>query len=94
MAYFVYIVTDRPYGTLYIGVTNDLGRRVSEHRAGGTDGFTKAYGLTMLVYYERFDRIADAILREKRLKHWNRAWKIALIEKINPNWEDLNPAFL
>ncbi|SDB48333.1 GIY-YIG nuclease family protein [Bauldia litoralis] len=94
MAYHVYILTNRPFGTLYVGVTNDLVRRLSEHRARIVDGFTKTYGLDRLVYYERFDRIADAIHREKRLKHWNRAWKVELIESINPNWEDLNPSFL
>ena len=93
VAFHVYIMTNRMYGTLYIGVTNDLGRRVWEHRQGLVDGFTKKYGLKLLVYYERFERIVDAIHREKRLKHSNRAWKIALIETQNPNWEDLNPMF-
>ena len=89
--FYVYIMTNRIYGTLYIGVTNDLARRVWEHREGVVDGFTKKYGLKLLVYYESFDRIVDAIHREKRLKHWKRAWKIALIEGQNPNWDDLTP---
>ena len=93
MAFYVYIMANRTYGTLYVGVTNDLCRRVFEHREGLVDGFTKKYGLKLLVHYESFDRITDAIHREKRLKHWNRAWKIALIEEQNPNWEDLNPMF-
>lgn len=88
--FFVYIMTNRIHGTLYIGVTNDLGRRVWEHREGLLEGFTKKYGLKTLVHYEIFDRIVDAIHREKRLKHWKRAWKIALIEKENSNWDDLS----
>jgi putative endonuclease len=89
--FYVYIMTNRIYGTLYVGVTNDLARRVWEHREGVVDGFTKKHGLKLLVYYESFDRIVDAIHREKRLKHWQRAWKIALIEGRNPNWDDLTP---
>jgi putative endonuclease len=87
--YYVYIMANRRCGTLYIGVTNDIARRAWEHRAGLVDGFTKKYDLKMLVYYESFDRIADAIHREKRLKQWNRAWKIELIEQQNPNWDDI-----
>jgi putative endonuclease len=89
--FYVYTMTNRIYGTLYIGVTNDIARRVWEHKEGVVAGFTKRYGLKMLVYFEEFDSISDAIRREKRLKQWNRAWKIALIEKQNPNWEDLYP---
>ncbi len=92
--FFVYIMTNRIYGTLYIGVTNDLGRRVWEHREGLLEGFTKKYGLKTLVYYEIFDSVVDAIHREKRLKHWKRAWKIALIENENPNWDDLSPTLV
>ena len=88
--FYVYIMTNRIYGTLYIGVTNDIARRVWEHKEGVVAGFTKRYGLKMLVYFEEFDSISDAIRREKRLKQWNRAWKIALIEKQNPNWKDLH----
>jgi len=70
-------------------VTNDLVRRVGEHRLKLVDGFTKKYGVARLVYYEQFDDIENAIAREKRLKKWNRAWKIRLIEALNPNWDDL-----
>ncbi len=89
MTYYVYIVTNRPRGTLYIGVTNDIARRAWEHREGLVDGFTKRYGLNLLVHVEEYQDVGEAIHREKRLKHWNRAWKIALIEESNPNWEDL-----
>ncbi len=91
MAFYVYIMTNRPYGTLYVGVTNDIARRGWEHQEGSVDGFTKTYGLKRLVHYEEFQSIADAIHREKRLKHWNRAWKVALIEERNPDWEDFYP---
>jgi len=87
--YFVYILASKRNGTLYIGVTNDLGRRVWEHREGTAVSFTKKYSVTMLVYYEPFEDVNVAIRRETRLKKWNRAWKIALIEKDNPRWEDL-----
>lgn len=87
--YYVYIMTNKPNGTLYVGVTNDLVRRCYEHRNGMIDGFTKKYSCKMLIYYEAFDQIEDAILREKRLKKWNRQWKIELIEKSNPGWVDL-----
>lgn len=87
--YYVYILTNKPNGTLYIGVTNDLARRMYEHRNKLINGFTKKYNLKKLIYFEVFDRIEDAILREKRLKKWNRQWKIELIEKTNPNWIDL-----
>jgi putative endonuclease len=87
--YYVYIMTNKFNGTLYIGVTNDLIRRAYEHRNSLIDGFTKKYNLKVLVYFEVFDRIEDAILREKRLKKWNRQWKFELIEKSNPNWKDL-----
>jgi len=89
MPYFVYIITNRPQGTLYIGVTNDIARRYGERRDGLIAGFSKRYGLTRLVHVEEFPRIAEALQRENRLKHWNRAWKVDLIEKSNPGWEDL-----
>jgi len=89
MAFYVYIMTNRPHGTLYVGVTNDIARRSFEHREGQQDGFTKRYGLGRLVHVEEFASISDAIHREKRLKQWNRAWKIALVEESNPDWEDL-----
>ena len=86
--YDVYILATRIGGTLYIGVTNDLVRRVGEHR----QGFTKKYDVARLVYFEQFDDPENAIKREKRLKKWNRAWKIRLIEEHNPNWNDLYAA--
>jgi putative endonuclease len=92
--FFVYIMTNRPYGTLYIGVTNDIARRAWEHREGLVEGFTKRYGLKLLVHVEEFQSISNAIHREKRLKHWNRAWKVALIEERNPGWEDLYPTLM
>jgi putative endonuclease len=94
MRFHVYIMSNRPHGTLYVGVTRDPRRRVWEHKQGSLDGFTKTYGLKLLVYYEGHQRVAHAIHREKRLKHWNRAWKIDLIERANPGWEDLNTMFL
>ncbi len=86
---WVYIMTNRPNGTLYVGVTSDLARRAWEHREGVADGFTKRYGLKRLVYAERYENIRTAIQREKNLKHWPRAWKVKLILGDNPNWDDL-----
>ncbi|WP_114394478.1 GIY-YIG nuclease family protein [Oleisolibacter albus] len=88
-SYFVYILASQRNGTLYIGVTNDLARRVYEHKCARTDGFTRIYGVNLLVYYEIFDTAFHAIGREKQLKKWNRAWKIRLIEERNPQWLDL-----
>ena len=90
--YWVYIVASGLGGTLYIGVTNDLIRRVYEHKNKIAEGFTGKYGVDRLVYFETFDDIETAIRREKRLKKWNRAWKIRLIEETNPNWADLYPS--
>jgi len=87
--YFVYILASKRNGTLYIGVTNNLNKRVWQHKSGLVDGFTKKYSVGMLVYYERFGNIDSAIVREKRLKKWNRKWKLELIEKFNPEWKDL-----
>lgn len=87
--YFVYIMTNKPQGVLYIGVTNNLIRRVYEHRSSIIEGFTQKYKLTHLVYFETHQFITLAIQREKNIKHWTREWKIQLIEKLNPNWEDL-----
>ena len=87
--YYVYILASKRNGTLYIGVTNDLQRRVYEHKNGLVDGFTKKYNVKILVYYESTVDVASAIYREKCIKKWNRDWKIKLIEKGNPNWEDL-----
>jgi len=89
--YYVYILASKIGGTLYIGVTNDLIRRVYEHREKLATGFTKKYGVACLVYFEQHSDIDAAIQREKRLKKWNRAWKIQLIEESNPNWMDLYP---
>jgi putative endonuclease len=87
--FYVYILASRIGGTLYIGVTNDLVRRVGEHKLKIAESFTKRYEVIRLVYFEVFDQIEQAIHREKRLKKWSRAWKISLIEKENPNWIDL-----
>ncbi len=89
MSYWIYILTNRDRGALYVGMTNDLVRRISEHRLAMTEGFTRRYGVKRLVYFEQFDDPANAIRREKALKHWSRAWKITLIEQANPNWHDL-----
>ena len=88
-AYYVYIMASGRNGTTYIGVTNDLARRVYEHRNGGTEGFTKRYGVKGLVHYEAYESIAAAIQRETSLKRWPRKWKLELIEKENPRWRDL-----
>ena len=86
---YVYIVTNRPQGTLYIGVTSNLPHRIYQHRNKLADGFTKAYNLQQLVYFETSESIASAIVREKQLKNWRRQWKIELIETLNPEWRDL-----
>jgi putative endonuclease len=86
---WVYIMTSRPNGTLYVGATSDLARRVWEHREGVADGFTRRYGLRRLVYVEHHDDIRTAIQRERNLKHWPRAWKARLILDANPAWDDL-----
>ncbi|TYC66112.1 GIY-YIG nuclease family protein [Stappia sp. BW2] len=90
----VYILTSNRNGMLYIGVTTNLSRRLYEHRNGLIEGFSKTYGVTRLVHAETFDRIEDAILREKQLKKWRRSWKIDLIEKSNPEWQDLTETVL
>ncbi|MEA2978875.1 MAG: putative endonuclease [Alphaproteobacteria bacterium] len=90
-SYFVYILASKIGGTLYVGVTNDLVRRIYEHRNGLADGFTKKYAIHRLVYFEQHSDIEAAIQKEKQLKNWNRAWKIRLIEETNPNWSDLYP---
>jgi putative endonuclease len=90
MSYYVYILASEKNGTLYIGMTNTLKRRVEEHKSEKIEGFTKRYGVKGLVYFERFDFVQSAILREKRLKWWKRKWKLALIEKFNPKWRDLS----
>jgi len=92
--YFVYILASRKNGTLYVGVTNNLVRRVYEHRSGSIDGFTKQYDVHQLVWFESTSSIETAIRREKQLKNWRREWKIALIEKDNPHWQDLYDSLL
>ena len=86
---WVYIMTNRRDGTLYVGVTSDLARRVHEHREGAVEGFTKKHGLKRLVFAERHADIHSAIQREKNMKHWSRAWKVRLIHEANPGWDDL-----
>ncbi len=90
----VYILASQRNGTLYIGVTSDLVQRVWQHKNDVVEGFTKKYGVHMLVYYELHDDMEDAIIREKRLKKWNRAWKLRLIEEMNPDWDDLYESIL
>jgi putative endonuclease len=87
--YFVYILASKRNGTLYVGLTNDLVRRVYEHKHKVHSGFTKSYNVLMLVYYEAFEGIDVAIIREKQLKKWNRQWKLRLIEEHYSKWEDL-----
>ncbi len=87
--FFVYILTNCKRGVLYVGVTNDLVRRLSEHKGKVVPGFTSRYGLTMLVYYEEYSSNLEARDRERVLKRWRRAWKFDLIEKLNPEWRDL-----
>ncbi len=87
--YFVYILASGRNGTLYIGVTNHLARRMAEHKGKYVPGFTRKYRVDQLVYFEAFDSIVEARAREHSLKRRRRAWKIALIEKLNPNWRDL-----
>jgi putative endonuclease len=89
MSYFVYMLASRKHGTLYIGVTNDLTRRIGEHRDGIGSTFTKRYKVHRLVWFEDFLDINDAIAREKAMKEWRRDWKITLIERGNPDWADL-----
>ncbi|MDO8682026.1 MAG: GIY-YIG nuclease family protein [Armatimonadota bacterium] len=87
--YYVYILASRRNGTLYVGITNDLQRRMYEHKNGLIEGFTKKYGVHMLVYYDETSDVNAAIAREKHIKGWNRAWKLQIIEAMNPEWKDL-----
>ncbi|MCA1427971.1 MULTISPECIES: GIY-YIG nuclease family protein [unclassified Bradyrhizobium] len=91
MAYYVYILASKKHGTLYIGVTNDLVRRVYQHRTKTVPGFTSKYGVDKLVLFEIYDDAVSANAREKELKKWRRDWKTRLIEEQNPNWDDLYP---
>ena len=86
---YVYIMASRRNGTLYIGVTSDLAKRVWEHREGRIDGFTKRYGCKVLVWFSVFGSLESAIRREKQMKEWQRAWKLRVIEEMNPDWNDL-----
>ncbi|RFB05279.1 GIY-YIG nuclease family protein [Parvularcula marina] len=90
--YSVYLLASGKHGTLYIGVTSDLAKRVWEHRTKRIKGFTAKYGVTRLVWHEAFEDVDEAIAREKRLKKWRRAWKIRLIEEHNRDWNDLYPS--
>lgn len=88
------MMSNKQDGVLYIGVTSDITKRVYEHKHGSVDGFTKQYNLKTLVYYEMYDEIEEAIKREKQLKNWHREWKVELVNKQNPNWEDLYESIL
>ena len=88
-AYWLYILASKPRGTLYVGITNNLVRRVYEHQEGAASGFTKQSDVKTLVYYERHDTAYAAIQREKNINHWPRKWKVDLIEGMNPAWRDL-----
>ena len=94
MSYWVYLLASRKGGTLYAGVTNNLVRRVFEHKNDVIEGFTRQYGVHTLVWFESTESIEAAIQREKQLKNWKREWKVALIEKENPNWHDLYEGLL
>jgi putative endonuclease len=87
--FFIYIICNHPFGTLYIGSTDDIGRRIWEHREGTRPGFSKTYGLKMLVWYEAVETREAARARERQLKKWNRDWKIRLVSETNPGWVDL-----
>ena len=87
--YYVYLLASRRHGTLYLGITRDLVRRVYQHKTKATPGFTSRYGIVRLVWFECYDDPTSAITREKEIKKWRRDWKIALIESENPNWIDL-----
>jgi len=89
MSFWVYILASRRNGTLYIGMTDDLVRRVWQHRQGLIPGFTKKYGIKMLVWYEQHETRESALRRERQMKKWNRAWKLDVIERFNPAWNDL-----
>jgi putative endonuclease len=89
LSFWVYILASGRHGTLYVGSTGDLARRIGQHRAGAVPGFTKTYGVTRLVYYERYDSVLEARGRERALKRWRRDWKTSMIEDLNPDWSDL-----
>ena len=87
--YYVYVLANKPRGTLYVGVTSNLIQRVWHHKGKQVEGFTKRYGVKFLVWYEQHENVEQAILREKQIKKWERLWKIELIESGNPEWNDL-----
>ncbi|HBR68619.1 MAG TPA: hypothetical protein DEA55_04500 [Rhodospirillaceae bacterium] len=87
--FYVYILAKARNSTFYVGVTSDLGKRMWEHKTGAVEGFTKKYDIKTLVYYEVHDTAENAFIREKRLKKWNRIWKMRIIEEMNPDWRDL-----
>jgi putative endonuclease len=89
VSFWVYILASRRNGTLYIGMTDDLVRRAWEHRTGTIPGFTREYGIKMLVWFEQHETRESALQRERQLKKWNRAWKLQLIERFSPSWKDL-----
>jgi putative endonuclease len=89
-AAYVYILANEPYGTLYVGVTSDLVKRVWEHKNGFVEGFTSKHDVKRLVWFEQHGSIIEAIAREKRIKRWHRDWKVNLIQTMNPNWDDLH----
>ena len=88
--FYVYILASSRNDTLYVGVTNNLARRVTEHKSGAVPGFTRQYGVDQLVYFEEYASILEARDREHKMKRWRRDWKLELIEKLNPNWRDLS----
>jgi putative endonuclease len=87
--YYVYILANRRYGVLYVGLTSDLPRRMSQHKQKAVPGFTQKYGVTRLVYFEEYASITEARAGEHSLKRWRRDWKLALVDKLNPQWRDL-----
>jgi putative endonuclease len=91
--FYVYILASRYRGTLYVGVTNDISRRIGEHQSGVVAGFTRRYNINRLVHVEQYGSLLDARAREHALKRWRREWKFALIEKLNPDWRDLTSQF-
>ncbi|MBI2771157.1 MAG: GIY-YIG nuclease family protein [Burkholderiales bacterium] len=94
MDYFVYLLASRRNGTLYVGITNDLVRRIHEHKSNAVDGFTKQYAVHDLVWFESTPSVEAAIQKEKQIKNWKREWKVELIEKSNPEWLDLYSSIL
>jgi len=87
--YYVYLITNKPYGTLYVGVTGNLVKRIYEHRTGVVEGFSKTHELHMLVWYEVHEDVLAAITREKQIKEWRRDWKVNLVQEMNADWQDL-----